>query len=291
MSGALQGPQRRRQVATTIAAAIASSTGQAVDPDPNELHVKEWGITEYSSVSLISDAIFEGTAPVVASSQSFAHFTGMTALASIAQSQELRLYSVRRRISEDELLAFIKDHDLLGYLDHGRNGEEVFRTLATDLFYISLTPTGLTSAEEALLWSGFGEMGTGIKLSLKFNVPQPIRRLYYAGSPTPLREVNDFLAASGFPPFVPHGLSRLIAYYLPAAYSHETECRLVLKRYEGGGGEWKSDGSHEYAALQLGPSGSGAPVELLSVAAGALCDIDTVRQAVEGTTLERVPIA
>ena len=291
MAGVLDRLRRQRDAATTIAAAIAHSNGRAINPDPNTLHVNDWGIMEYSSSSTISDAIFEATAPLVPGVSTFAHFTGATALASIANSKELRLYSVRRRLGEDELTAFIDDHNLAGYRDKGPDGEVVFRTLATDLFYISLTPAGLTKAEEALLWSGFGEMGTGVKLTLKFNTDQPIRKLYYAGTPTPLKDANDALAANGFPAFVPHGLSRLIAYYLPKEYSHENEFRLVLKRFEHGGGKWMSDGKHEYTPLNLGIEGSGANAELLSLTAGPACDVDSVKQALIGTAFEHVPFA
>lgn len=60
----------------------------------------------------------------------------------IVATGELRLYSLARRLSENEFITFAREHDLQGFFDSGTTGAPFYEELANDLFYGSFTRPG-----------------------------------------------------------------------------------------------------------------------------------------------------
>ncbi|CAN7759573.1 hypothetical protein LJR257_006801 [Ensifer adhaerens] len=61
-----------------------------------------------------------------------------------------------------------------------------------------------------------------------------------------MKQINDALAADGYPPFILKGVSRVGAYFLPATWEDEDEVRLLAKRFMGGGAPVLSQNGIEF---------------------------------------------
>ena len=179
------------------------------------------------------------------------HNTSIEVLRSIAGHREIRLHTLKSRVPEGELTTFARQHGLDGYLTSTESGghrsvklqHEVFcpsapplvqgpgrviDTLAGELFYLSLT-----ASEETGHWS-FGDVRLRLRVGL-IQKRAELRQMKYASLDGTLS--NPFSVLKGVAErqfnrvFIPSGLSRVGAFFLPFYFEDEMEVRLLIKKY------------------------------------------------------------
>lgn len=226
----------------------------------------------------------------------FFHYTGLRAFEGVAGNGVLWLAHLLKRIDEDEISTHAGQHGYTGYTDESKRSAYV-KTLAKDLFYMSVTPT--TATNEGGMWTGFAEGGTGARLRLRIEVDQgrqhgELRRIQYLtlGTKTLLNRINDDLIAVGFPEFLPWTTSKIGAFCLPEGdYGDEYEVRLLYKFHQDvvahpgkDSRDLREDnGLFEYWKLPLGQVNDIASVTLLGIEAGPNADMAEIRRIVAGS--------
>ena len=109
--------EERRAIADTIRQ-VANQYGSNVNVDQTKLTVRPaFAIEITGNNKEISSSILEIMFPREPSPANLVHFTSLGALESIAASNEIRLYSVSKRVNEGELFHFAKDQGFKGYTD------------------------------------------------------------------------------------------------------------------------------------------------------------------------------
>ncbi|WP_205756241.1 hypothetical protein, partial [Labrenzia sp. 011] len=216
------------------------------------------------------------------------HYTSIDALRGIASSEELRLYPIRKRIGEGgEMEAFARAHRLDGYLTKDQ-GDPYYKEMSNDIFYVSLTRT--PPKDPSYMWSYFSH-GSGVRLEfIVWPKAAELRPVYYeqAGTKTLLADINSALAAAGAPPFVPHTLSWIGAFYLSSLVSSEDEVRLMMKRQKGGPDLTQSDGQFDYWPIPIGPSNAICELDLSGIHVAPGGDLSKVTNAISGTAFSSI---
>jgi hypothetical protein len=259
--------------------------------DAREIQIRDQVIIENTgNKGRFSDAILDCMFPKEKTPIDLVHYTKMDVLRSIASSCEMRLYSVAKHIGqgEGELDTFAIKHKLDGYLKGP--GKPYFEELAKDIFYVSLTRPG--AANEAYMWSVFGDHGNGVRLKLRITPKYADLRgiQYEQASRTLFNEINDGLAAAKQPPFLPWTISRIGGFYLPSALQVEDEVRLMVKRHVDWRNDAKPDGADEYWPVPIGVQNDFCMIEVLEIMLGAHAKRVDVTAAVTGTALSSVLI-
>lgn len=201
--------------------------------------------------SLIIDKIW----PSVESATVF-HYTSKDKAESILNSGNIRLYSILKRYTDDEVSAFCKAHSLNGYLEKDTNGQELYKTLIMpNTFYSSFTTTTVTPNQEEYFWRTFAANdGVRLKIAVKASHPD-FRRIVYPkkdGNPLPiLFELTHMIREEYQREFILKGISRLCAFYLSKQYEIESEFRM-LHRYCGLGPKPMNDGEFDFIEVPLG---------------------------------------
>jgi hypothetical protein len=274
----------RRKAVETIFDPILSEFGLRNAFDVREIQIRDKVIVEnIGNKNKLSNAVLDCMFPKESASGELFHYTTPAGLRGIASSGELRLYPILKRIGQGELDTFAIRHKLDGYLKGP--GKPYFEELSKDLFYTSLARPG--GGDEGYMWNVFADQGSGVRLKLRL-APQhaDLRSIQYEkASRTLLNQLNDALAAETQPPFLPWTISRIGAFYLPSLLNVESELRLMMKRYEDGRDDTKSDGTYEYWPVPIGKQNDICNIDLIEIEPGAHARRPDVAAAVAGTAL------
>ncbi|MDX2110142.1 MAG: hypothetical protein SFY80_07880 [Verrucomicrobiota bacterium] len=186
----------------------------------------------------------------------FYHYTNKVSGESILTTSRLRLYSVEKRIQEDEIRAFLEKFDYkypLG-IDEASQRPRYVQSIADGFYYTSMTDTDLTPNEEHNFWTVFAK-GNGFRFRFRLTVQSGcLRRITYGNGIDKwadfFKEVQDWTKNSLNKEFFWEDASSICGLYLPHKYSYERETRLVIKR--AWGLDEHSDGNHKYVELKFG---------------------------------------
>lgn len=281
----MQLTEKRKKIADILIACMIPH-GQKSAVVETELNISNNVIVENTgNQQKLSSAVLDTMFPRYAAPCELSHYTPMKSLQSIAASNELRLYSVRKRIGQGELDTFAKKHQLNGYLDSSK-GEEFYKELSDDLFYTSFA--GLTPQDEPQMWNVFANVGQGVRIQFRLTPKHAeLRSIQYARpAHTLLNEINEKLVVANEPPFVPWTLSRIGAFYLPSSLAIEDEVRLLLKRHQGGRNDAQNDGTYEYWPIPIGADNDVCRIDAVSITVGPNASQADTEAAVRGTTFE-----
>jgi len=243
-------------------------------------------VTELSS-SPVSDAVLNVCFPPADPAACYAHYTSFPSFRSILASGTLRLYSLIKRIDEDEYAPFCVDHGYAGLLevDPG-TGFPRFEDHCRNLFFSSFSNPGAANAD--YLWHHFGDKGRGVRLILKISPVQQrvdFRTVTYSNgqSRTLINKLNAAVEADCGLKLVLRGIVRLAAFYLPLGYCTESETRLLVKRhdYPVAPGNPLADIAEsnglEYVPIRLNKDNDLCRIDLVRVECGPHCPLDSVR--------------
>jgi hypothetical protein len=188
----------------------------------DEIHVlpdSKTVIERTSSTGSLSQAIINHYFPPILDTVTQAHFTTLCKFQSILDSKSLRLYSLFKRVNEQEFKPFTEDFGLTGYLDD-KDGEPYYKTLMGDLFYTSFTNSA--PSDEAHMWNVFGTGGNGVKLILEISVIQSrteLRPVKYStqsqAAGSLIKQLMRRIKSECDRHFIMRGISRVGAFYLP----------------------------------------------------------------------------
>jgi hypothetical protein len=282
--------ERARRVAE-IVHGVLSKREIIGEVSADELHVREKVILETTAnKQRLSSAILDRMFPKEPSTSELMHYTSPEGLTGIGKSGELRLYALRKRIDEAEIATFAREHRLNGYIARDA-GEPYYKELSDDLFYTSFTRPSLRN--EAVMWDVFAKGGTGARLKVRL-IPAAaeLRSIQYQQpSRTLLNELNDTLAAADLPPFLPHTISKIGAFYLPSCLDVEGELRLLMKRHVGAELTTANDGTFEYLPVPINRPNPFCEIQVVGIELGPRADAAALGSAIAGTALAKVPIS
>jgi hypothetical protein len=203
---------------------------------------------------MFSRAVIDKIWPTIRNTEVY-HYTTAGAAESILRTSDWRLYELRKRFNEGEIVDFCNAHHLRGYLEQDANGEPVYKDLnMANMFYASFTPVPVPDAGDQYLWNVFSK-SNGVRFKLRLHAKNPnLRGVYYPSRGTAsiplLAELQD--CARGFGrEFVLAGISRLCAFYLQAGLDIEHEVRMLYRKWPGFGPPIENDGSYNYISLPL----------------------------------------
>ena len=215
----------------------------------------------------ISETLIDHSFPSLTKA-AVSHYTSLNALEGILSSQELRLYAVRKRLSEDELTTFL--------LSFGFDNGLIHDELSDDLFYTSFTESP-NSADQ--LWSDFGDSGRGARLDFQVEAHiKDLRRVYYfSGNQCLLQSLLTRIRSEHNREFLLRGVSRICAFYLPPYYQGESETRLLIYRhahdYEFGMPTRKDSDGHSYISLPVdAPNSKHYRIAITHIEPGPNCE-------------------
>jgi hypothetical protein len=239
----------QRRLALDTLKPILAAAGRPF-PDMREIAITERSMVETSNYDGLTRAILDHDLPELSGTATLDHYTDGAGFRGIMQSGELHLSSLTHRLGQGELDTFAWEHGLDGYVEQNGPVKPLLRDAAADLFYTSFTAL----PPDNDLWGGFGDQGNGYRL--RFEVTPAgaghLREIRYHGGTTLLRQVNDALVGTGLPRFILKGISRVGAFYLPATWQHESETRLLAKRFAGSGAPVVAGPRGEYWPVPIG---------------------------------------
>lgn len=283
--------ERKKKVADIIRDCL-KPLGLDDHVDERELHVRDKYIAETTSQqSGLSRAVLDQMFPGEPSPSTLYHYTSLAGLKGIASTGELRLFPIRNRLGQGgELEAFAKTHHLEGYLDTSQ-GEAFYKELSDGLFYVAMTR--VPPKNPSLMWSYFAA-GTGVRLEFQVRrKAAELRPVRYEtqGEKTLLSEINDALAASGEPAFVPWTISRIGAFYLTSLVATEDEVRLLVKSYDRNQEPIAHDGSSDYWPIPIGVDNMYCALDIKGIHLAPSATLTDVKAAIAGTVFENLPIS
>lgn len=281
--------ERLKRISAIFRAVLRGVNRESVF-DERQIHVQPEYVCEFTSRNEISEAILSTMFPREPSPAELDHYTTFDAFKGIVAAGKFRLYSLAKRLSEDEFTTFAREHDLQGYFNHGTMGVPFYEELANDLFYSSFTRPGGSS--EGQLWRDFGGDGKGVRLRFRVSPgAADLRPMQYkTGSDTLLKKLNDALSAQEGVVFVPWTLSKIAAFYLSLGYKDENEVRLIIKRYRDGINRARKDKAHEYWPVPISAADEFCRLDLLSITCGSKINRSAVDAILAGTRFEGVRI-
>jgi hypothetical protein len=214
------------------------------------------------------------------------HYTTFAGFSGIISSEELRLYWIKRNLTEDELSSFALDHRLHGYI---LGPTPYVVELSEGLFYCSMTRPG--SGNENRMWEVFGDDNHGVRLRFRVNPgAAELRPMYYGGAkPTLLRELNRVLESKTGRIFLPSSISKIGAFYLPLGYEDESEVRLLLRRTPNLTG-WGVEGAEQYCGIPINRRNPICALDLVSVTLGQYTNNTAANNLLAGSKFLGVPV-
>lgn len=213
-------------------------------------------VTDIHRERRISGFLTEQFSPPIHEGE-FYHYTSAVGLEKIITSNLLRLTSLQKRASEDEIKLFLRR---FGYnyplqTDPETKAPRYLTSIAPRIFYLSLTEsTAITAAKDGTLWNNFaGNDGARLKFRMK---PQSgnLRRMMYGGQVDALadlfRELTEITQRVLGKPFFWADAGIVCALQLPFSYETEAEIRLIARRDMEL--PYGRDGDVEYLEVKLG---------------------------------------
>jgi hypothetical protein len=189
--------QRHRQLAAYVIKDILTSAGRKITINAGSVRVRDGMIFFDTRVRrALSKAIYGRAFPRFRRG-TFLHYTGIEALKGIADSGELRLYSLRKRMQntfEGELFNLARIEGWNG-LELSNDDPANPQPPGSNLFHTSLTNNGI-------LWS-FGPVRLRLRVNTIGKLAQ-LREMQYhaAGDVTMLGKINAALGAEKLPPIL-----------------------------------------------------------------------------------------
>ncbi len=270
--------------------------------DMREIHVLPESkiVIEYtSSQGDLSQALIDHYFPPIHASVRRAHFTSLDKFRSIALSRTLRLYSLLKRVNEEEFKSFSEDFGLTGYLDD-TYGEPYYITLMRDLYYVSFTDP--EPMEKEYMWNFFGERGNGVKIVFDIsvvNARSELRPVIYStkskAAGTLVKRIMDRIQNECNRYFIMRGISRVGAFYLPLGFNleKERETRLLVKCWGYGPAHdlVVNAGVESYIPLKIGDNENQfCKLKIVEVQVGKKCDKHEVLKVLKKAGLSTVKI-
>ncbi|WP_427500627.1 hypothetical protein ACQE3E_13110 [Methylomonas sp. MED-D] len=166
----------------------------------------------------LSSSIINKIWPSVENATVF-HYTSKDKAESILNSGKIRLYTILKRYTDNEISAFCEAHSLNGYLEKDEHGQEKYKTLIMpNTFYSSFTTTTGTTEQEEYFWRNFAAID-GVRLKIEVSASNPdFRRIVYPrkdGEPLALlSELTTIIREKYKREFILTGISPLCAFFL-----------------------------------------------------------------------------
>lgn len=208
---------------------------------------------EYSK---LSEAITNRIWPSV-KSVSVYHYTSKDAAENILNSNVFRLANIARRYNDGEIVSFLKDHGLYGYLEKDGSAFPRYKTeLMPRFFYASFTDSNLSSKQENYFWRNFAGHD-GVRLTFAIMATNPsFHKIVYPSKPgRPISLLKDLAQAVeklNGRHLLMAGVSRLCAFYLDSCYAKEKEYRLLLDMLLCSNAQPIGSGQDSYIEIPLG---------------------------------------
>lgn len=271
---------QRCQLAAYVIKDVLKSAGRRIGINAGSVRIRDQLIFFDTRVRrALSKAIYGRAFPRVRRGKFF-HYTGIEALEGIADSGELRLYSLRRRMQipfEGELLNLARIEGWNG-LEIANDDPANPNPPGSNLFYMSLTNAGN-------LWS-FGSVRLRLRVNTIGKMAQLREMQYHAASDvTLLGRINAALKAENLPPILPGSSYRMAAYSVPPLFRGETETRLLHLHLDSQPDFRRNDGNFDYWPIRLGTSNAVADVTLSGIEVNSEQSLDEVCKALAGTCL------
>jgi hypothetical protein len=232
-------------------------------PDMREIVISQQSMVETSRYDGLTRAILDHDMPELSGIAILDHYTDSVGFRGIMQCCALHLLPLTRRLGQGELDTFAWEHELNGYVEQNGPVKPLLREAAANLFYTSFAAQPLNDK----LWDRFGDNGNGYRLRFRV-MPKgagQLREMRYHNRTTLLRQINDALISVDLPRFILKGISRVGAFYLPAVWQHETEIRLLAKRFAGGGAPVVDGPGGEYWPIPIGQPNFTAELSLIEI--------------------------
>ena len=220
----------------------------------------------------LSQALIDQVWPRVPSEIVY-HYTSRASAEAILRSGIFRLTSILKRYNEGEVITVCRTHGLAGYLASDKNGDPVYKSIMSNMYYASFTECDMDSAREEHMWRTFAG-SDGVRLKFRIIAKNHnFRRIKYEaipGIPIPILDdlVRTVKANHGLE-FVMKGISRLCAFYLCGQdYGIEKELRILHRVWGNQAPQPFGSGSAAYLEIPLGAmSEVGYQLEVLEVQA------------------------
>jgi hypothetical protein len=275
--------QQRRQLAAYIIQDVLAAAGRRVVINAGAVRIRDRLIVFDTRVRrTLSKAIYGLTFPRIRRGKFF-HYTGIEAFAEIAKRNELRLYSLRRRMGnpfEGELLNLARLEGWEG-LEAANDDPANPDPPGSNLFYTSLTTAGK-------LWD-FGSVRLRLHVSTVGKIAQLREMQYHSPSDvTLLGKINAALAGKELPPILPESSYRMAAYSVPDWLRSETETRLLYLHLDEQRGRPMTDGESDYWPVRFGIADDVADVTLTGIGVNSQRALDQVRKAIAGTPINSI---
>jgi hypothetical protein len=250
------------------------------------LHVRPEYFREFTWSTILSDTVLNRMFPLWKEPIELEHFTTFAGFTGIISTGQLRLYWVRKRLSDHELQSFASDHRLHGYIS---GPSPYYVELSEQLFFCSMTQP--QSGDDQRLWDNFGEKQRGVRLRFRVtSKAADLRPIYYGGAKrTLLSELNHKLETKTRRIFLPSSISKIGAFYLPLGFKDEAEVRLLLRKTPHVNG-WGVDGVNEYCAVPINQPNPICVLDLASVAPGQNADRTEIKNLMMTSRFASVPV-
>ncbi len=271
--------------------------------DMREIHAlpnSDIVIEQTSSNGILSEGLIEHLFPAIRDPIELAHFTKIDNLKSILTTGELRLYTILKRLNEQEFKPFAEAHRLNGYLDNG-NGKPYYMTLMEGLFYSSFTK--VMPSNEQYMWNIFAAGRTGVKIVFKVTPilnRVELRPVFYHSQATDpitvLKNLSDRIFNDCGRHFIMKGISRIGAFYLPLGLGleMEEEKRLLIKSY-GSGPAFDmiiGTGDNAYIPLKIGPGQNNfCEIEISEIQIGSYGDKSDLEKVLAQVGRDDIPVS
>lgn len=264
-----------------------SKAGLHLNWNINELLILKDGdyiLEKSTSNENLSKALIDHFFPRKLTSAVLAHYTSLEKFASILSTRTIRLNCLLDKLGEAEFKSFSEDYGFAGHVDE--NGRPYDEVLMEQTFFTSFT--NLMPNNENLLWNVFGKQGAGVKIQFEITVNQErseLRPIVYSSetdiTKSLLKTIVNRLKEECNKDFIPRGISRIGAFYLPVdrGLESEEETRLVVKTWGEGPGHdlIVVNGNSRYFPIEIDkPDNDFCHVKLISVEAGRICSIENV---------------
>ena len=256
--------------------------GEPTEFEAQEIAVTPHGVHEVPLGSRRLSSLLTRLAFPSIAQKRVSHYTSYDSFLAIVETRQLRLYAVRKRITEHELQTLLNELGFRGVEVDPGSGKPIYDELSDDLFYISLTPEQNSSH----LWKTFAQNATGVRLDFYIEAQiDDFRSISYSPMNSPVVKLVRRLRNDFHKLLLLRGISRLCAFHLPSLYGEEHEDRLLLARHADYQFPYKIEtdpAGESYIVLPIGNEGclrlfrrrvSHYKIQLVGVSPGAACDM------------------
>ena len=201
------------------------------------------------------------------------HYTSASSAENILNNNNFRLYNLEKNFHADEIVAFCKDHSLLGYLQTDSNGDPYYKTdIMSQIYSASFADIGASIKDQILMWNTFAPGNSGVRLKLNLTSNRgDLRKIAYSKNSKQklqvLKELTEKILKDHKINFTLSGISRLCAFYLPQKYGYESEIRMLHKHVPNSGINLtpKIHGQYNCIEIPLGQESMGYRIDVIEI--------------------------